>query len=218
MLSEKAMESKNERNGMIYSFFKRFVDIVGSSVALVVFVLPFAIIAILIKRVDHGPVFFKQTRIGKNGKPFKMYKFRSMVVNAEQKMKEDPKLYQKYIDNGYKLPEGEDPRVTGIGRLMRKTSIDELPQFINILKGDMSIVGPRPVVKGELANYGDRIDEFLSVKPGAMGLWQASGRSNITYPERCDVELDYIRNASFFYDIKIFFMTLASIFKGDGAF
>lgn len=212
------MESKNERNGMIYSFFKRFVDIVGSSVALVVFVLPFAIIAILIKRVDHGPVFFKQTRIGKNGKPFKMYKFRSMVVNAEQKMKEDPKLYQKYIDNGYKLPEGEDPRVTGIGRLMRKTSIDELPQFINILKGDMSIVGPRPVVKGELANYGDRIDEFLSVKPGAMGLWQASGRSNITYPERCDVELDYIRNASFFYDIKIFFMTLASIFKGDGAF
>lgn len=212
------MGSKNERNGMIYSFFKRFVDIVGSSVALVVFALPFAIIAILIKRVDHGPVFFKQTRIGKNGKPFKMYKFRSMVVNAEQKLKEDPKLYQKYIDNGYKLPEGEDPRVTGIGRLMRKTSIDELPQFINILKGDMSIVGPRPVVKGELANYGDRIDEFLSMKPGAMGLWQASGRSNITYPERCDVELDYIRNASFFYDIKIFFMTLASIFKGDGAF
>lgn len=176
------------------------------------------VLAIKIKRVDHGPVFFKQIRIGKDGKPFKMYKFRSMIENAEEVLKSNPELYKEYVANDFKLPEDKDPRTTAVGRWMRKTSIDELPQFINILKGEMSIIGPRPIVKGELENYGDRADKFLSVKPGAMGLWQASGRSNISYPERCDIELEYVDKASFWYDWKIFFMTLISIFKQDGAF
>lgn len=206
----------HSRNG--YYLSKRLFDIVGSSLALVGFSPLFLVLAIKIKRVDHGPVFFKQIRIGKDGKPFKMYKFRSMIENAEEVLKSNPELYKEYVANDFKLPEDKDPRTTAVGRWMRKTSIDELPQFINILKGEMSIIGPRPIVKGELENYGDRADKFLSVKPGAMGLWQASGRSNISYPERCDIELEYVDKASFWYDWKIFFMTLISIFKQDGAF
>lgn len=206
----------HSRNG--YYLSKRLFDIVGSSLALVGFSPLFLVLAIKIKRVDHGPVFFKQIRIGKDGKPFKMYKFRSMIENAEEVLKSNPELYKEYVANDFKLPEDKDPRTTAVGRWMRKTSIDEVPQFINILKGEMSIIGPRPIVKGELENYGDRADKFLSVKPGAMGLWQASGRSNISYPERCDVELEYVDKASFWYDWKIFFMTLISIFKQDGAF
>lgn len=213
---EKMNTNIHSRNG--YYLSKRLFDIVGSSLALVGFSPLFLVLAIKIKCVDHGPVFFKQIRIGKDGKPFKMYKFRSMIENAEEVLKSNPELYKEYVANDFKLPEDKDPRTTAVGRWMRKTSIDELPQFINILKGDMSIIGPRPIVKGELENYGDRADKFLSVKPGAMGLWQASGRSNISYPERCDVELEYVDKASFWYDWKIFFMTLISIFKQDGAF
>ncbi|MCF0119728.1 MAG: sugar transferase, partial [Limosilactobacillus mucosae] len=127
-------------------------------------------------------------------------------------------LYEKYVENNYKLEPDEDPRITNLGRWLRRTSIDEIPQFINILKGDMSIVGPRPVVKEELKEYGDRVDKFLSVKPGAMGLWQASGRSNIGYPERCDLELSYVDHASYWYDVKIMFKNIISIFKNTGAY
>ncbi|GHN21000.1 hypothetical protein ME784_15150 [Lactobacillus delbrueckii] len=141
-----------------------------------------------------------------------------MKMDAEEILKSDPELYQKYVANDYKLLADEDPRITPIGRWMRRTSVDELPQFVNILKGDMSIIGPRPVVEKELAEYGNRKDKFLSVRPGAMGLWQATGRSNISYPERCDVELEYIDNISFTYDVKIFFQTIFSIFKKEGAY
>ncbi|WP_270768934.1 sugar transferase [Lacticaseibacillus rhamnosus] len=133
---------------------------------------------------NKGPLFFKQTRVGLNGKKFKIYKFRSMVVNAEDVLRRCPSLHKKYVKNNYKLPVGEDPRVTKLGLFLRETSLDELPQFINILKGDMSMIGPRPVVEDELTEYGTHVDELLSTRPGAMGLWQASGRSNIGYPER----------------------------------
>lgn len=170
-----------------YRYVKRFLDIVGSLLALIVFSPLFLVLSLLIKNRDGGSAFFAQERIGKGGKPFMMYKFRSMKMDAEKILRSDPELYQKYVANDYKLLAEEDPRITPIGRWMRRTSVDELPQFFNILKGDMSIIGPRPVVEKELAEYGDRKDKFLSVKPGAMGLWQATGRSNISYPERCDV-------------------------------
>ncbi|MGE2643769.1 sugar transferase, partial [Escherichia coli] len=140
----------------------------------------FLLISILYMIGDNkGPVFFKQIRMGKNGKEFYIYKFRSMIVNAEEKLRSNEVLYKKYIDNNYKLEPSEDPRITKVGQFLRKTSLDELPQFLNVLKGDMSLVGPRPVVQEELVEYGKRKDEFLSVKPGLTGYWQVSGRSDV---------------------------------------
>lgn len=212
-------KSQIKKQSLTYLFFKRLTDIVLSLLALICFSQVFLGVWIANRFGDNkGPLFFKQTRIGKNGKPFKMYKFRSMIVNADEILHSNIELYEKYVENNYKLEPDEDPRITKLGRWLRRTSIDEIPQFINILKGDMSIVGPRPVVKEELKEYGDRVDKFLSVKPGAMGLWQASGRSNIGYPERCDLELSYVDHASYWYDVKIMFKNIISIFKNTGAY
>lgn len=202
-----------------YLFWKRFFDIVLSSLALVGFSPLFLVIFILSRfGSNKGPLFYKQVRIGWHGQPFEIYKFRSMVVNADAILENDPELYAKYVANNYKLEPEEDPRITRLGRWLRKTSIDEIPQFLNILRGEMSIIGPRPVVKAELSEYGDRVGKFLSVKPGAMGLWQSSGRSNIPYPERCDVELEYVDKASLGFDTEIMFKNIISIFKSDGAY
>ena len=212
-------KSQIKKQSLTYLFFKRLTDIVLSLLALIGFSPVFLGVWIANRFGDNkGPLFFKQTRIGKNGKPFKMYKFRSMIVNADEILHSNIELYEKYVENNYKLEPDEDPRITKLGRWLRRTSIDEIPQFINILKGDMSIVGPRPVVKEELKEYGDRVDKLLSVKPGAMGLWQASGRSNIGYPERCDLELSYVDHASYWYDVKIMFKNIISIFKNTGAY
>ncbi|TGE72050.1 multidrug MFS transporter [Weissella confusa] len=201
-----------------YLFAKRFLDISTALFALVIFSPIFLVISLFYLFGDNkGPVFYQQRRIGQNHEEFGIYKFRSMVVNAEEKLYADKDLYAKFVENGYKLPTEEDPRITKFGAFIRKTSLDELPQFINILIGDMSIIGPRPVVERELVEYGDRVDEFLSVKPGAMGLWQASGRSEIQYPERADLEISYVEHANLWFDFKILFMTVLAIFKGDGA-
>lgn len=202
-----------------YLFLKRITDFVLSIFALICLSPIFLLVFIAYRFGDNkGPVIFKQKRIGKNGKPFYIYKFRSMVVNADKVLHDNKKLYKKYIENNYKLEPNEDPRITKLGKWLRKSSVDEIPQFMNILKGDMSIIGPRPVVEEELIEYGDRVDKFLSVKPGAMGYWQASGRSNIGYPDRCDVELYYVDHASCIFDIKIFFSNVVSILKSDGAY
>lgn len=203
-----------------YLVIKRACDIIVSGLALVVLVPTVFLVMAIIYRFgeNKGPMIYKQRRIGKNGKPFKIWKFRSMVVNADKKLKANPELYRKYIANSYKLPAEEDPRITEFGRFIRKTSIDELPQFVNIFKGDMSLVGPRPVVEPELKEYGDQVEKLLSMTPGAMGWWQASGRSNIEYPERCEVELYYIDHASLGFDLKIIFMNIISIFKNTGAY
>lgn len=203
----------------IYIFFKRLFDILVSLMALC-FVIPITLVVFLIDLFgsNKGPVFYKQRRIGKNHKPFYIYKFRSMVVNADKKLKEDKELYQLYVENSYKLPPEKDPRITKFGRFLRKSSIDELPQFFNILKGDMSLIGPRPVIEEELSQYGDRVDEFLSATPGAMGYWQASGRSDIEYPERCEYELYYVKHASLVFDCKVLFKSIISIIKTDGAY
>lgn len=210
---------KVKKQSPVYLFFKRLTDVVLSAGALVVFSPLFLFIFIVSRFGENkGPVFFKQVRIGKNGKPFKIYKFRSMVVGADELLHQNHELYAKYVKNNYKLEPDEDPRITKLGAWLRRTSIDEIPQFINTFKGDMSIIGPRPIVKEELKEYGDRVNKFLSVKPGAMGLWQASGRSNVGYPERCDMELSYVDNASYWFDCKIMFKNIISIFKHTGAY
>ncbi|KRK62323.1 galactosyltransferase [Companilactobacillus farciminis KCTC 3681 = DSM 20184] len=139
-----------------------------------------------------------------------------MVVGAEEKLKNNEELYKRYVENNYKLKPNEDPRITRFGRFLRKSSIDEIPQFINILKGDMSLVGPRPVIEEELKEYDSY--KLLSVKPGAMGLWQASGRSQVGYPERANIEMKYIDEANMLLDLKIIFGNFISIFKGKGAY
>ncbi|MBS9338872.1 sugar transferase [Fructobacillus sp. M2-14] len=206
---------------LFYRLPKRILDIVVSIVALVVFSPVFLVIAIWI-RLSKGTshVFYSQDRVGQNGKHFKIYKFQSMVDNADEILRSNKKLYQKFVQNGYKLPTNEDPRITKIGTVLRRTSLDELPQFVNTLIGTMSIIGPRPVVEKELVEYGteERINRFLSVKPGVFGLWQASGRSNIGYPERAEIELSYVENANLILDFKILILTAIAIFKADGAF
>ncbi|HGG0585881.1 sugar transferase [Bacillus cereus] len=210
---------KVKQPSMIYLCSKRVMDLIGAIVGLVVFSPIFALISIFYMWGDNkGPVFFKQVRMGKNGEKFYIYKFRSMIVNAEEKLKENEVLYKKYVANNYKLEPNEDPRITKLGQFLRKTSLDELPQFINVLKGDMSLVGPRPVVNEELAEYGHKLEAFLSVKPGITGYWQVSGRSDVGYPERVDLELHYVENASLYFDIKILVLTIVNVVLRKGAY
>lgn len=198
-----------------YIYVKRGIDVILSTIALVVLSPLFLILAILIKLDSKGPVFFLHTRIGKNGKNIKIYKFRTMVTNAEELIKEfTPEQMKEYKEN-YKLT--NDPRITKIGKFLRKTSLDELPQLINIIKGDLSIIGPRPVVKDELEKYGENMAKFLSVTPGLTGNWAANGRNNTTYEERMKLELEYVDNISLKTDIKIFFQTIFAVIKKEGA-
>ena len=184
------------------------IDVILASVALILLSPLFAIIAIAIKIDSKGPVFFAHKRIGKNGKIIKLYKFRSMVINAEELIKSfTPEQMREYKEN-YKLT--NDPRITKVGKFLRKTSLDELPQLINIINGDLSIIGPRPVVADELEKYGVNKDKFLSVTPGLTGYWAANGR-------RMEMELYYIDNLSLKMDIKVFFKTILSVLKKEGA-
>lgn len=202
-----------------YLLVKRLLDILGALIGLILTGPIFIIISLVyLSGENKGPVFFKQSRVGKNGEFFYIYKFRSMVTNAENKLKMDKELYKKYIENNYKLEPEEDPRITELGRFLRKTSLDELPQLINVLKGDMSLVGPRPVVREELGEYGSRSKMFLSVQPGITGYWQVSGRSDIGYPERVDIELYYVENQSLLLDIKILFLTVVYVLLRRGAY
>lgn len=203
------------KRGFTYKIIKRTTDFVLATLALILLLPVFAIISIAIKLESKGPVFFKHTRIGKNGKIIKLYKFRSMVVNAEELIKSfTPEQMKEYKEN-YKLT--DDPRTTKVGKILRKTSLDELPQLLNIIKGDLSIIGPRPVIAEELKKYGYNIDKFLSVTPGLTGYWAANGRSNTTYEQRMQMELFYIDNMSLKMDIKVFFKTILSVVKKEGA-
>ena len=198
-----------------YKIVKRTSDVALSSIALVGLLPIFAVIALAIKLESKGPVFFKHTRIGKDGKIIKIYKFRSMVENAEDLIKKfTPEQMKEYQEN-YKL--SDDPRITKVGKILRKTSLDELPQLINILKGDLSIIGPRPVVAEELKKYGTNIKKFLSVTPGLTGYWAANGRSCTSYEQRMQMELFYIDNLSFKLDVKVFFKTIGAVLNRRGA-
>ena len=204
---------------ILNNFVKRDIDIVFATIGLILLSPLFLILAILIKLEDpKGPVFFRQPRIGKQASTFNIYKFRSMITGAEQRLKDDKELYSKYVENNYKLEPKEDPRITSIGRFLRKTSLDELPQLFNVLKGEMSLVGPRPVVLQELNEYREKQVIFLSVKPGITGYWQVSGRSDVGYPERVELELYYVYNKSIPLDIKILFSTVWSVILKRGAY
>lgn len=208
-------EKQIQKRDTVYRVVKRVMDVTIASIAMIVLSPIFAIIAIAVKMESEGPVFFKHTRIGKDGKIIKLYKFRSMVINAEELIKSfTPEQMKEYKEN-YKLT--NDPRITKIGKFLRKTSLDELPQLINIIKGDLAIIGPRPVIAEELKKYGDNIDKFLSVTPGLTGYWAANGRSNTTYEQRMQMELYYIDNMSLKMDIQVFFKTILSVVKKEGA-
>ena len=200
---------------VVYKAIKRVFDIVFSLIGLVLLSPVFLIIAIIIKLDSKGPVFFVHNRIGKKGKPIGIYKFRTMVNNAEDLIKSFTPEQKEEFERSYKLE--DDPRITKIGNFLRKTSLDELPQILNILKGELSIIGPRPIVQAELDKYEDNKDKFLSVKPGLTGYWAANGRSDTTYEERMKMELYYVDNMSFKLDVKIFFKTIFAVLKKEGA-
>lgn len=207
-----------EKEKPIFFFIKRCIDIILSLLGLIILSPVFLLIAILIKKEDHGNVFYKHKRIGHMNKDIYIYKFRSMT----NKYKTFDEFYQTLSDEqkqewdeNFKLE--NDPRITKIGNFLRKTSLDELPQIINILKGDMSVIGPRPVVNDEIEKYGNQKAKFLSVKPGLTGYWAANGRSATTYEDRIKLELYYIDHCSLLLDIKIFFKTILTVLKKEGA-
>ena len=200
----------------IYSrYIKKILDVLLSTIGLVVLSPVFLLIAILIKTGSKGTVFFKHNRIGKSGKEMYIYKFRTMVENAEDLIKQFTPEQMEEFKTNFKLE--NDPRITKIGKFLRKTSLDELPQLLNIIKGDLSIIGPRPVVTEELQKYGVNMEKFLSVTPGLTGYWAANGRSTTTYEQRMEMELYYVDNISFKLDLKIFFKTILSVIKKEGA-
>lgn len=200
-------------------FLKRIMDICGAIVGIVLLI-PITIGVAIANFIsgDRGPLFYSHERIGKNGKHFKIYKFRSMCVDSDTKLKEllenDEEARKEWEEN-QKLQ--NDPRVTKVGNILRKTSLDEFPQFINVLKGDMSLVGPRAIVDDEAQKFGLLKDKVFSVKPGITGYWAANGRSNTSYDERIVMEATYVDNFSVWIDIKILLKTVVSVIKKEGA-
>ncbi|MBE9878567.1 sugar transferase [Enterococcus casseliflavus] len=200
----------------LYFFIKRIIDIIGSIVGMMLLSPLFLVIAYKIKKEEpEGPVFFSQERVGKNGKLFKMYKFRSMCVDAEEKLE---MLLQHNEVEGAMFKMKDDPRITKIGKFIRKTSIDELPQLLNVLKGEMSLVGPRPPLPREVLDYTDYDRQRLLIKPGCTGFWQVSGRNHVGFNEMVYLDLKYIKTCSFLTDLSIIVKTINVIFKPNGAF
>lgn len=208
-------ERTSRRHSNAYRLVKRIFDVVSSTCLLAIIWPVFLVIALAIKIDSKGPVIYKHKRIGQGGKVLHLYKFRSMVPNAEAMIAQfTPKQRQEWQQN-FKLV--NDPRITRVGRLLRKTSLDELPQLFNILGGSLSVVGPRPVISEELEKYGKRKREFLSAKPGLTGYWQAYSRSDCDYDKRMEMELYYVENASFWWDVKIIWATVKIVLTGKGA-
>lgn len=211
---ELVLEEVNSRKG--YLAAKRLMDIIGALCGLILLSPIFIVVAFLIKYEDRkGPVIFKQIRVGKDGEEFYMYKFRSMVTDAEEKLKD---LLQHNEVSGAMFKMKEDPRVTKIGKFIRKTSIDELPQLINVLKGEMSLVGPRPPLTREVKEYTSYDKQRLLVTPGCTGLWQVTERNNVGFEEMVELDLTYIRNRSVRYDLKILIKTVKVLLGSKHAY
>ena len=203
------------KESILYSVTKRLIDIVGSLCGIILLSPLFLIVAILIKLEDpKGKVFFAQERNGRYPKTFKMYKFRSMVHNAEDLLKD---LMDRNEQTGPVFKINDDPRITKVGKFIRKTSIDELPQLFNVLKGDMSLVGPRPPIPHEVEQYNSYQMQRLAVKPGLTCIWQVSGRNNIGFDEWVELDIEYIKSRSLWLDIKLIFKTVGVLFGDDNA-
>lgn len=206
---------------LLSALVKRTLDVVVAALALLLAAPLLVVIAIAIKTSSPGPVLFGHQRLGRNGTSFTCLKFRTMVTDADRVLAElfesRPELREHYQEH-FKLP--ADPRVTPIGRWLRRTSMDELPQFLNVLRGDMSVVGPRPIVTAELEKYGDWRDTLLSVRPGVTGLWQVSGRSDLDYATRVDLDVSYVRRRTLRGDLAIMLRTVRVVFmvSSNGAY
>jgi len=197
-----------------YALAKRLFDIVLASGALVLFSVPMIVVAIIIKVTDRGPIFFKQIRVGKGGRLFHCYKFRSMCIDAEEKKRELMHLNEA---SGPVFKIKADPRITPIGVFIRKFSVDEFPQFLNVIRGEMSLVGPRPPIPSEVEQYGVHERKRLAIHPGLTCLWQIGGRSNVTFERWVELDLEYIETMSFWKDIEIILKTIPAVLKSSGA-
>ena len=203
----------------VYKLIKNLFDILFSLVALIAFIPLFLIIALLIKLSSRGSIFFLQERIGKNKKTFKCIKFRTMHPEAEDILENlmlKNEALKEEFEETHKLK--NDPRITNIGKFLRKTSLDEIPQFLNVIKMEMSIVGPRPIVKEEILKYDKSYKRVISIKPGITGLWQVSGRNNTTYEERINYDCYYVRNWSLSLDFYLLFRTIKVVLFREGAY
>ncbi|MCT1400013.1 sugar transferase [Paenibacillus sp. p3-SID867] len=206
----------DEKSKLVYLMIKRTIDIICALVGLLVLAPFFLIVAILIKLEDpKGSIFFYQTRIGKNEKPFRMYKFRSMVSNAEELLEN---LLDQNEIRGAMFKMRDDPRITRIGKFIRKTSFDELPQLWNVIRGEMSLVGPRPPLPREVAEYSNYDKLRLQVTPGCTGLWQVSGRNNLNFDEMLKLDLEYIEHRSLWLDIKVMLKTVKIMILPNSAY
>lgn len=206
------------RAGVVRRVAKRIFDVVVASLLIVLLLPLFLVIAVVVRR-DGGAVLYGHVRIGRDGVPFNCLKFRSMVANAdavlEELLKRDPVARAEW-EREFKLK--NDVRITAIGRLLRKTSMDELPQLFNVVKGEMSLVGPRPIVREELLRYGDNASYYLMTKPGMTGLWQVSGRNDVDYSTRVLLDVAYVKELSLRRDLWILFRTVGVVFRGSGAY
>ena len=217
---EPSKDAIKVKNGIVYLICKKIIDIVAGVIG-VILLAPITLVVWIIRLCMHendGPLFFEQLRIGKDGKQFRLYKFRTMVMNADEKLykyleenEEARKEYKKYK----KLK--NDPRITKLGNFLRKTSLDEFPQFINLLKGDMSLVGPRPYLYIEKNDMGDYYDQIVQVKPGITGYWQVNGRNDVDFEERTYMDTYYIEHRGIIMDLKIILKTVLKMFKKEGA-
>ena len=214
-----AREIENEEK-ILYKTIKRTIDIIGAIIGCILLI-PLTVvvyIANLITKGDNGPIFYIQKRIGQDGKMFRIYKYRTMVVGADKKLKkylkENPEAAKEY--KKYKKLK-EDPRITKIGKILRKTSLDEFPQFINVLKGEMSIVGPRPYLFKEKKDMGEYYKKIIKCKPGLTGIWQVSRRSDVTFQKRLNMDIEYLNTRCTKLDIKLILKTFTKIFKKEGA-
>ena len=198
-----------------YAKIKPIIDKIIAIILIIISIPICIIIGILIKLDSKGKVLFKHKRLGKNGKYIYVYKFRTMKNNAEQLKQEFNKKQLKEFEENFKLK--NDPRITKIGRKLRVLSLDEIPQLINVIKGDLSLVGPRPITEEEIKKYGKNQEKLLSIKPGVVGAWTANGRSNTNYETRKKLELEYIENINFKNDLKIICKTLMAVIKREGA-
>ena len=215
LMNLREYERIEPKEGPVYMFCKRAMDIIGSLAGLILLSPLLLIIAIAIKIEDpKGSIFFAQQRCGKDNKLFPMYKFRSMVSNAEELLEE---LMEHNEMDGPVFKIKDDPRITKVGKFIRKTSLDELPQLFNILRGDMSIVGPRPAIPHEVAEYNDYQRQRLLVKPGLTCIWQVSGRNSIGFDEWMEMDLEYITTRSLWMDIKLIFKTVGVLFGDENA-